>query len=194
MCSLWGGSGRWATLRQWERPAPRPAPDIPTLLEPKPNIVQPMPGTLAPPEPAFGPQTHQPRNPPPARVPPYVQDGHPNVPDKPGRTKWKVPRQWVAEIYGGLTEIGDAMDCAEKAMYGRVQKGPLQDRMMQLAQDLADRPRDFRTLSFLKCMVVNNLSDAVIGKANKLANRITKSPYWVRPTGVGAGSWAARMR
>lgn len=194
MCALWGGSGRWATLRQWERPAPAPAPDIPTLTEPKPQITQPMPADLAPPAPAFGPQTHQPRKPPAGRVPPYVQDGHPNVPDKPGRTKWKVPRQWVGEIYGGLTEIGDAMDCAEKAMYGKVQKGPLQDRMMQLAQDLADRPKDFRTLSFLKCMVVNNLSDAVIGKANKLANRITKSPYWVRPTGVGAGSWAARMR
>jgi len=185
---------RYRSLILWERPAPAPAPDVPTLTEPIPGPTQPMPADLAPPAPAFGPQTHQPRKPPPAKAPPYVVDGHPMVPDKPGRKKWKPSRQAVADIYGGLTEIADAMDCAEKAMYGKVQKGPLQDRMMELAQDLADRPKDFRTLSFLKCMVVNNLSDAVIGKANKLANRITKSPYWVRPTGVGAGSWAARMR
>ena len=178
----------------WERPAPRPAPDIPTLTETLPGVVQPMPADLAPPRPEAAPQTHQPRKPPRrgGGAPPYVVDGHPHIPDKPGRTKWKISRQWVGDIYGGLTEIADAMDCADMAYYGRVQKGPLQDRMMQLATDLADNPGKFNTLGFLKCMILNNIEDAVIGKANKLANRITKSPYWVRPVGVGAGTWAGR--
>lgn len=198
MCALWGGSGRWATLRQWERPVPRPAPDIPTLLEPKPRIVQPMPATLKPPEPWGEPEIVQPRDRPPNRGrprPPYVVDGHPMVPDKPGRTKAKLRGDsLVHQIYGGLTEIGDTMDCAEKALYGRTKSGPLQERMLQLASDIYENPKQFNTLGFLKCMIYNNISDAVIGKANKWANNITKSPYWVRPVGHGAGSWAARVR
>lgn len=37
-------------------------------------------------------------------------------------------------------------------------------------------------------IISDQAKDAVIGKANKAANRITGNPYWHRPVGHGAGS------
>jgi hypothetical protein len=207
-CAIWvgGGSpGRFTRLRRYARPLPHPAPDIPTVNEPRPFAVQPMPADLTPPRSYPDPDPwakalprpggSRPRRPP----PPYIGTDHkPPVPSlpKPGEKKHKIASgSPLHDIYGGLTELKDGLKCAEKAMPGyRIPKGAgLGGRAMALAQAIHDNPNKFRPGTFLACVVSNQASDAAIGRANRLANRITQSPYYRRPVGVGFGGFSQRM-
>lgn len=136
---------------------------------------------------------------PPANTRPPGETPVPNVP-KPGEEKWKMPSTGtLGSLYGSLTEVKDALKCIEKNIAGHRVKGGLAERIARAAHAIADNPNrvkwdaDDRGPGVMECLVANHIEDAVIGKVNQLANRITRNPYWVRPVGVGAGSWSQRM-
>jgi len=129
--------------------------------------------------------------------PPYFTGPKDRVPQlpKPRERKMKFKPSAAHNIYGGLTEIQDALGCLEKNTSGeRPRYKGLHQRIMVLANALAENPRSLNLGGFVSCMVKENIEDAVIGKANQLANRITQNKDWVRPVGIGAGNWATRMR
>lgn len=171
----------------WKPPAPEwePTPKHP----PDPYSPPPRGGGGGPP--VKGPK------------PPYIgPDGHKNLPPSdPGpNRKWKIPKNPWGDIYGILTELGDYMDCLEKAFYGKTHRQrtsgryrPLQERMLQLAIDLWNKPDQMWWEGAVSCMVINGAQDAAIAKFGDLAKEITKSPYWVRPVGPGAGGWNLRI-
>lgn len=198
-------------LGPWQYPQPIPA------------VVQPIPGPATPPEPAYEEAGYpeptrqpgvspRPGVKPGTKMPPYWNPGTgvPNLP-KPGEEKWVLKDPKIADIYGKLTEMGDALDCFEKNSYqwkgskigdgkiirhekkGRASKDPLHERLLRAAGRIAYRPETVDWAGFLECMVIENAKDEVIGRANKLANRITRNPYYKRPVGVGRGAFAQRF-
>lgn len=211
------GATRMPLSEQWYREdgltSPRPYVPPPGLQWPLPvpAVVQPMPGTATPPAPSSQ-ERSQPRpravtrplprpyeEPLPSGIPGGGGPGSPGTHVRhpsPGEEKWVLKDPWIGKIYGKLTEMGDALDCLEDNMKGyrkpRDDNG-LDQRMIRAAAFLYQHPNDVDWKGFAKCMVVNNVKDAVIGKANQLANRITKSPYWKRPVGVGRGGFSQRF-
>lgn len=147
----------------------------------------PMPDAVALPEPRPGPGSYRP----PYENPP----GHENLPGK-ERTKYKVPHATIGDLYGKLTEFKDGLKCFEEALgpnYRRPKGGGLYDRAIKAAGHAWEKPHDVDWNKFVGCLIVNHAQDYAIGKANQLANRITKSPYWVRPVGQGFGGFGRRM-
>lgn len=188
----------------------------PAPLQWRPPIVQPLPDA-APPLPAQREQ-YQPRPRSRPRVereprtgirlddkpkpdtqtgtknPPYQPPGsdHPHLPTK-GERKKIVYDPRIAKLYGWLTEVKDGLKCYEEAMNIRP-KGGLHDRLWRAAEKTIQKGATTEELyAFVECLVINNYQDKLIGKANQLANRITKSEYWVRPVGVGRGMFSQRM-
>lgn len=183
---------------------PTPAGDIETGYGPGPKPVggpKPLPDNRRTLRPDVGPEpdpvTRAPPHGPP--LPPYIEPetGHPNLPDKKGRKKFKIKYGKAGKLYGFLTEIGDALDCVEKhfnAPTGPKLAGGMAGRALRLADAIYHNPNALDVPNFLACMIEQQLQDKLIGKASGLANQITKSPYWVRPVGVDAGHWAVRMK
>ena len=174
--------------------------------DPSPAVTQPMPANLTPPQSYPDPYPRErtrPRTRPRAGVrtkPAPYNDGNTPTPGrtlpKPGEKKWKFPDYGIpGEIYGWLTEIKDGLKCFEKNLRGhRIPKGGgLHERIYMAAQYAYLHPDRLDGAGFIKCMIANHFEDKLIGKANQLANKITQSPYWQRPVGVGAGNWSLRM-
>lgn len=202
----------------WDRCCSGYDPRPPAPLVYSPRVVQPSPISVTPPDPLErtnnqprvrprladkrGPAGHprtagSPRGVTPRKnPPPYVVDGEPQLPGK-ERKKWKLTKGGrVGDFYGTLTELGDGLECYEKAL-GIRRKGGLHERLLRAASATADgykRDWNFVLADFIGCLIVSNAGDYVIGKANKLANRITSDPYYVRPVGVGRGGFVQRMR
>lgn len=186
-------------------------PGDPGPIRYAPRVVQPMPANLTPPKGRPDPYPRErtrarsrtsPRTGPRTKPAPYEQpqpNGRPphvHVPTKPGHKKWKFPDYGIpGDIYGWLTELKDGLKCFEKNLAGhRIPKGAgLAGRVHAAAQYAWLNPEKLDAPGFIKCLVYNHFEDKAIGKANQLANRITQSPYWQRPVGVGAGSWSVRM-
>jgi len=181
---------------------PKPDP-----LEWRPRITQPMPVT--PPKPAPDP-LGRPKSDPRTRPMPSLAGKprtrtkpspyYPNPPStpvktlpKPGEEKWVLRDPWIGDFYGKLTEVKDALKCIEKNTKGYRPKGGLFARMANLSAHIYRNPHSVDWRGVGDCLVANQIEDAVIGKVNQLANQITKSPYWVRPVGVGRGGFAVRM-
>jgi len=193
----WNGSTRFTVIEHfyWNTPRSHPAN---TKLEYKTAKVLPnMP--LSPPQPLISIRSQPRAAKKPPYVPPYLKldNGGVNIAfERPKDKKWKLGKGGVlGNIYGGLTEIKDGYKCAEKATKGyRSKKGVgLHDHLQDLALYIYNKPASFNPAGFISCMVENHFQDKVIGKANQLANRITKHQYWVRPTGVSSGSWSRRI-
>lgn len=202
---------RFTIASHWIRPAPAPTPAVSwtPAIPARQRVVQPLPASM--PEsypdpyhdPSAGPRPRpstatgvrykpSPYNPPPDKRPPGETPVK-NLPQK-GEQKYKVPDTgWIGDLYGFLTEIKDGLKCYEKNAKGLRPKGGLADRIARAAAHTALNPDSIDWEGFIKCLVYNHFEDAAIGKANQLANRITKNPYWKRPVGVGAGTWSARM-
>lgn len=177
--------------------APMVMPQPADLAPPKPQetiTAQPRPRT----SPKTGPRIRTPTDTQTGGTPGYVNppDGHVNVPNPRGVPKWKIPHSKLGDLYGKLTELGDALDCLEKAMIKRP-PGPkprtLQDRLINAATRIYHNPHSVDWPKFVACVIQSNFEDFVVGKANSLANNITKNKYWTRPVGVGAGGFAVRM-
>lgn len=163
---------------------------VPTVTpQPAPSITaQPRERTQNRPAPKPGPKTDPGGKP---YWPPGAQA--PNLPFK-GEKKWVIRDPKIADLYGKLTEIKDGLECYEKSM-GIRPKGGLHERLLKAAIVTAERGITAEKFgAFVKCMIVENVQDYVIGKANQLANRITKNEYWKRPVGVGRGGFSVRMR
>lgn len=215
-------NGRMWRNQKWQRPFPGTQPIPFNGMLPSP-VVQPLPGTGIPPQPTTRtrgyPKPETDGFPAPAGrplpipgtkpgsqyVPPYVDGGHPELPGK-EKTKWKVPHIKVGDFYGWLTEIKDGLKCFEANLdkrvstsgkvysaYRRPKGGGLDDRLIKAATFAVENPDKVDWAGFIECLVYNNIEDKIIGKANQLANRITKSPYWQRPVGVGSGAWIMRV-
>lgn len=126
--------------------------------------------------------------------PPYwpVKQDHPDLP-LPGEEKRKIIDPRIAQWYGWLTEMKDALKCFEKSL-GVRPKGGLHDRIIAVATRAVERGITVEQFADVQdCMRSNDARDFVIGKANRLANRITKNQYWRRPFGIGRGGFAVRM-
>jgi len=130
---------------------------------------------------------------------------HNNLKDPPGtRKKPKIPRSAAGNLYGGLTEIGDVLDCAMRSMKPRtdghrvVTPGGggravgLHEKMIFVLAHV----RDIDWQAFASCVVQNEFSDQLIGRANRFASRVVSSnPYYGnRPVGIGFGGFSQRMR
>jgi len=137
--------------------------------------------------------------------PPIIHVGNkPTYPDKPGDEKRRFESgsaaaklyglyQRAGDNYGMLTEIGDALDCMEKAA-GRGYKAPkgLHNRIAKMADHLASGG-GMNMGQLGGCLISNQVSDYVIGKVNQIASQAAVSnPYWRRPVGPGAGSYMQR--
>lgn len=209
----WTRSGTAATTIPWTAPSPGTPPG----LSPAPND---NPMSWPEPYPESKPETRSntrlahdygvtPRGDPRAgtgvrtQPAPYRPGGKPppgmvytpNLP-RPGEKKWKMSGTGLlGDVYGLLTEAKDALKCVEKGMKGyRIPKGAgLTERIHTAAKYMHDNPNKVDWQGIGQCLIANHIEDAVIGKVNQLANRITESPYWKRPVGVGAGAWAVRM-
>lgn len=196
---------------QWGRSTP--GPDVIPWVGPTPGVVQPMPHALAPPAPwpdPYGPpQRDRERRRDPRRrtaprgrtrvrtkpapyqpVPPYTPV---KTLPRPGEEKRVIRDPWIGDFYGKLTEVKDALKCIEKNTKGYRPQGGLFTRMANLSGHIYRNPHSVDWRGVGSCLVANQIEDAVIGKVNKLANQITKSPYWKRPFGVGRGGFSVRM-
>lgn len=214
------GAARMTITEQWVRDLPTPAarPQINPIGAWRPYpaaMLAPYPQNAAPPEPVLGqiefareevemeamPQTQTQLEPGGnIKVPPD------NRPPPPGEWERKILVLLggsPGKLYGFITEIGDAMDCLINAIHAgmpQVIEGgvkvpkprPAGTTPQAKAAFIVNNKRFIDFEVFARCMVTENFKDAVIGKANQYANRITKNPYWVRPVGVGAGGWASR--
>lgn len=183
-------------------PGPLPLP----LPVPGPGPI-PVPGPVPGPRPQPGPHPRPWPNPEPEPEPaPHPQPKpEPHVPNPPGGTKRKIPyggiEHWIYDlykksgnIYGGLTELKDMLDCFEKNVKDKHYKrgGLLHERVARAALYLEANPLQVKWGSFLACMAEENAKDYLIGKMNELARQIVKNPYYVRPVGPGTGGWMSR--
>lgn len=157
-------------------PSPGPRVRVRPRAAPRPGVVS-RPGVRSKPAPYY---PHPPSTP------------VPTLPKR-GETKKVLRDPWIADFYGRLTELKDALKCIEKNTKGYRPKGGLFNRMSNLAGHIYARPHSVDWVGVGKCLVANHVEDAVIGKVNQLANQITRSPYWVRPVGVGRGGFSMRM-
>lgn len=184
----------------YKKPGSGPTPGWkPMPVDPK---YDPDPKKRFKPGPAFDPPGGDPPKdpPPPPYKPPYVgPDGHVNLPPNLPGKKWKVPKNPWGDVYGILTELGDYMDCLEKAFYGRTHKQrpsgryiPLQERLLMLGIDLYRNPDRMWWEGAVACMVINGAEDRAIAKFGDLASEIAQSPYWKRPVGPDFGGWKSR--
>lgn len=141
-----------------------------------------------------------PRRPPGA--PPWYREGVPHIP-QPGEKKRKIgpgpgSKLWdlykkAGDIYGGLTEIADVLDCLEKAA-GKDYRAPrgLAERVAAMAGHI-NAGGQMNWTGALKCMAVNQVTDFVIGKANDIASKaVTRNRHYRRGVGYGTGSWIQR--
>lgn len=143
---------------------------------------------------------------------PYWPPGNevPNLPHVKER-KWVLRDPRIADWYGKLTELKDGLGCYEMAIGIDRPEGGLHERIMKAAERTVelldwqklDRHTQRRTQwsdwgrrlqTFLECIAVENAKDEIIGRANKLANQITKNEYYRRPVGIGRGGFSVRMR
>jgi len=195
-----GVVGRTGRNQQWSRTtanAKKPVPWVPGAVGPAPNLeppIQPYPSVTQYPRTRTRPGGS---SRPPAYRPPYFTGPKDTVPQlpKPRERKLKFRPSAAHQIYGALTEIQDALGCLEKNTSAeRPRYKGLHQRIMVLANALVENPRSLNIGGFISCMVKENVEDAVIGKANKLANRITQNKDWTRPVGIGTGTWSQRMR
>jgi len=188
---------------------PAPIRYLPPVVQPLPDAAPPLPAQREQyqPRPRSRPRVErQPRTgirldgkPSPdtqtgTKNPPYQPPGsdHPHLPTK-GEKKKIVYDPRIAKLYGWLTGVKDGLKCYEEAMNIRP-KGGLHDRLWRAAEKtIKDGATTEELYAFVECLVINNYQDKLIGKANQLANRITKSEYWVRPVGVGRGMFSQRM-
>lgn len=119
---------------------------------------------------------------------------HVPKPPKPGEKekKEKINYGIPGKAYGGLTEIGDAMDCMAEAL-GIKLKGTMQQKAKQIWDALKERPMD--QFAFAKCMALANISDAIIGKLRREASRRQNNSRYFspRPRGYRGGGWGTRM-
>lgn len=183
----------------------------------KPRVVQPAPATLAPPRPSDAVKTYpraRPRDRPRARpnprpwevpavtinVPPkgpqtITDTPHPLQPPGPGmkEKKWRLTDPKLAKFYGTLTEFADAADCAIKNIANKKRRPPPPKTLHGKLKYIHDNMGDLDMAGFAMCLAADHIEDKIIGKVNQLANRITKDKNWVRPVGVGRGSFGARM-
>lgn len=218
--SRWVGIGaeaskvpwRYNVREQWYLPSNRPlAPPVwnPGQAAQAPRVA-PAPDTVprSSPDPYWDPKAKRRTIPRPAvgvrtKPAPYYDGTNkdpngvdvPSLP-RPREEKHKFPGYGIiGDVYGTLTEIKDGLKCVEKNVRGfRIPKGAgLAQRIHAVGQYMYERPHTVDWGGITKCMIANHIEDKVIGKVNKLANQITKSPYWTRPVGVGTGSWAIRM-
>lgn len=210
----WNGApgpiSRMRPIEHWGWNDPLGTPPGPTPADYRPPHVGPTPGLKPPADPDPGnkmrPSPPSPDDPPkpgdPPKKPPY--DGGPGKPphlppSPPTRSGKRIvfPDSPFGKLYGLLTEIGDGLDCVEKAMYGKVQKMTLQNRIDKVMNDLYYRPNKFltedRVRLMIYCMGLTNAQDFAIGKVSGLANEIVKSPYWVSPKGFDFGGWMQRI-
>lgn len=134
------------------------------------------------------------------RVPPGPKEREEKPMDKTGRS--------VKEVYGAMTEIGDALDCMQKSMkkgsgykqFGNVKRVPVNQRLdlkaLRMAQAAASGQIDWG--KFVECMAVNDFKDRVIGGlGGGAARQLNRSPYAPKGRayrGYGVGGGSTRMR
>lgn len=195
----------------WPQPHPLPFPTIPPFPGPLPQPVpvpRPGPGPVPgiSPVPEGGPIFRLPPEPEIVTYPRPFPQPKPerHFPNPPGKEKRKIPygglEHWIytlykraGNVYGGMTELKDMLDCLEKNMgSGKWPKLPLHERLQRAANYIQNNPRGVKWGSFLGCMAEENAKDWLIGKMNQLARQITNHPYYVRPVGPGTGGWASR--
>lgn len=129
-----------------------------------------------------GPEWHQVK-PPPARTK-----------ERKGRVPMGAFRKAVGGAYGAYTEAGDTTDSVYKALPSSVRAEDRRKnggRPLSMAQKLGSiykHADQVNVAAAVANIISDQAKDAVIGKANKAANRITGNPYWHRPVGHGAGS------
>lgn len=187
-------------------PAPAPTPRPRPVRTPRPRPVpspRPRPDPSRPPLPMPGAN-----RPPVPRIPPYYTPGiqytvspgpgrnpapqpvlHPEVPPGGGKNerKRKLGKGGLpGDLYGAATEVKDVADALAKALPASYradyfkQKG-LHNKVKYLA-------RNWRYIDPAKAarnVIEDQAEDALIGRANQAANRITKHPYWRGMRGAG---------
>lgn len=133
---------------------------------------------------------------------------HKNVPPGPGEKEDKPTDnsgRGVGGVYGGLTEVGDAMDCMQKSFKknpdpAHHKHAPIPQRfdlkVRRMVSEAAAGNIDWQ--KFVECMAFNNAQDAAIGMANRASSRrLQNNPYSPRrtsPIGWGTGGFSTRMR
>lgn len=121
--------------------------------------------------------------------------------------KGQFPGRAIAEAYGKLTEVGDALDCLEKNIkypkgqrYGasRQPRGSkrIQDRVAWVLDQTSRGNLDVP--GFMACFVQNQATDALVGiPAGAAARQLNRNPYNPRrQSGLGfmSGGFSTRMR
>lgn len=105
----------------------------------------------------------------------------------------------LAKLYGKFTEVADVIDCAIKNIKAPKGKGYRHNKsaryggLHRKAQYVYNNLDRLDVGGFLSCVAQDNLEDFMVGKANQLANNITKHNTYGRPVGVGSGSYGQRM-
>lgn len=181
----------------WANPVPtgaQPMPFYPPEVGPVPGLKPPEPEPdLAKPSPGAGPGPKGDPDPetrrPPAGDPP-LPPPVPQYPDADGEDeKWKFYYGPLWKLYGWLTELSDFIDCFEKSMYGKAdKKSGLHKRLLNMMYEMYYRPPNAQQFGEMtSCLYANGATDSMIGKWAKMADQITKSPYYKRPVGPTAG-------
>lgn len=121
--------------------------------------------------------------------------------------KKQFPGKKLAEGYGFLTEVGDAVDCLQKNIkfpksgrYGATRQplpaAGLQNRIAWVVDQTMRGNLD--VVGFMNCFAQNQLTDSLVGKLSGPANRnFNQSPYNPRRglgLGFGSGGFSTRMR
>lgn len=136
----------------------------------------------------------------PPRGPPVHHDGPHQLlpPGKAPEKKRDFNTGKVGKLYGGLTEVGDFLECAEKALPKGIPR--VANRLHERLQRVYDNWEKIDVAEMTLCIQTNAANDAVVGKYNALANRgiafARRNGYLGRgrARGIGLGSWSQRMR
>lgn len=131
------------------------------------------------------------------RVPPERREKEDKPVDDSGRS--------VKQVYGAITEVGDAMDCMQKSFKKNPDPShhkhvPIPQRfdlkVRRMISEAAAGNIDWQ--QFVNCMAINNAQDAAVGGLNRAASRrLQNNPYSPRrtsPIGWGTGGFSTRMR
>lgn len=135
--------------------------------------------------------------PPPRGRPTWFPDYHGHLPpvarkeEKKGRTPIPSFFHKAGKVYGAWTEASDFLDAMYAGLPDRVKRRWHDD--FDKAQALWDHWEQWDWQKAAWAFAENQAKDYAIGRANKAAQRaLTRSPYWKRPVGPGAGGFQQR--
>ena len=98
----------------------------------------------------------------------------------------------LGRFYGSVTEVVDALDAVGAALPREMAAEYRRRKTIQgKALYLWRNKRFINVGDAVANILVENLKDAIIGKANRYANELTKSPYWTSPRGTGISRYAS---